>query len=187
MRQCAQAALAIASLTLCLTAGSPVAEAQVRGIPVNNSGVASGIALYGDVGFPDEQAGKGTAYALTGRAGFGAFGATAMISTFDPEGDAGGAVRRAGKKLRTPRAQGRGVDAGQGGDDAVQVAGALCGRRFGGWGRVRRQGKVNLVRVRQRGDSKGGDRHPDGFDQQGGLAPPSMFRSMSRGAALALA
>ena len=67
MRQCAQAALAIASLTLCLTAGSPVAMAQVRGIPVNNSGVASGIALYGDVGFPDAQAGKGTAYALTGR------------------------------------------------------------------------------------------------------------------------
>jgi len=63
MRQCAQAALAIASLTLCLTAGNSVAEAQVRGIPVNNSGVASGIALYGDVGFPDEEAGKGTARA----------------------------------------------------------------------------------------------------------------------------
>ncbi len=62
MRQCAQAALAIASLTLCLTAGSPVAVAQVRGIPVYNSGVASGIALYGDVGFPDEEAGKGTGY-----------------------------------------------------------------------------------------------------------------------------
>jgi hypothetical protein len=87
MRQCAQAALAIASLTLCLTAGSPLAMAQVRGIPVYNSGVASGIALYGDVGFPDEQAGKGTAYALTGRAGFGALGATAIASTFDPEGD----------------------------------------------------------------------------------------------------
>jgi opacity protein-like surface antigen len=86
MRQCAQAALAVASLTLCLTAGSPVAVAQVRGIPVYNSGVASGIALYGDVGFPDEEAGKGTGYALTGRAGFGAFGATAMVSTFDPEG-----------------------------------------------------------------------------------------------------
>jgi hypothetical protein len=92
MRHCAQAALAITSLTLCLTAGNPVAEAQVRGIPVNNSGVASGIALYGDVGFPDEEAGKGTAYALTGRAGFGAFGATAMISTFDPQGNGGSDV-----------------------------------------------------------------------------------------------
>ncbi len=78
--------LAIASLTLCLTAGNPVAAAQVRGIPVYNSGVARGIALYGDVGFPDEKAGKGTAFALTGRAGFGAFGATAIISTFDPDG-----------------------------------------------------------------------------------------------------
>ena len=42
--------------------------------------------IYGDVGFPDEKAGKGTAYGVTGRAGFGAFGATAILSTFDPEG-----------------------------------------------------------------------------------------------------
>jgi hypothetical protein len=62
--------------------------AQVRGIPVYNSGIASGIALYGDVGFPDSSAGKGTAFALTGRAGFGAFGVTAILSSFDPDGPA---------------------------------------------------------------------------------------------------
>src|SRR3954452_16588700 len=80
-------ALAVAALAACAGLSAPSAQAQVRGLPVYNSGVFSGIALYGDVGFPDEQAGKGTAYALTGRAGFGAFGATAMVSTFDPGGD----------------------------------------------------------------------------------------------------
>ena len=86
MRQSAQAVFALAILALCLTLGNRSAAAQVRGIPVYNSGIASGIALYGDVGFPDEQAGKGTAFALSGRAGFGPFGATAILSTFNPDG-----------------------------------------------------------------------------------------------------
>jgi len=64
----------------------PRAAAQVTGIPVYNSGIPSGIAIYGDVGFPDENAGKGTAVAVSGRAGFGAFGATAILSTFNPDG-----------------------------------------------------------------------------------------------------
>jgi hypothetical protein len=68
-------------------AGASAASAQVRGIPVYNSGIPSGIGLYGDVGFPDENAGKGRALALSGRAGFGAFGATAILSTFNPDGD----------------------------------------------------------------------------------------------------
>lgn len=62
------------------------AAAQVRGIPVYNSGIPSGIGVYGDIGFPDTEAGKGRALALSGRAGFGAFGATAILSTFDPDG-----------------------------------------------------------------------------------------------------
>ena len=86
MRQCAQAAFTIAALALGLTAGSRGAAAQVRGIPVYNSGIPSGIAIYGDVGFPDQQAGKGTAFAVSGRAGFGPFGATAMLATFNPDG-----------------------------------------------------------------------------------------------------
>jgi hypothetical protein len=65
--------------------GQPVA-AQVRGIPVYNNGIPTGIALYGDVGFPNEDAGKGTAFAVSGRAGFGPFGATAMLATFNPDG-----------------------------------------------------------------------------------------------------
>ena len=86
MRQRAQAAFALASFTLCLLAGSPAAEAQIRGIPVYNNGIPTGIAIYGDVGFPNEDAGKGTAFAVSGRAGFGPFGATAILSTFNPDG-----------------------------------------------------------------------------------------------------
>jgi hypothetical protein len=82
----AQPAIPLTFLILALAAGGRRAEAQVRGIPVYNNGIPSGIGIYGDVGFPDEEAGKGTAYAVSGRAGFGAFGATAMLSTFDPDG-----------------------------------------------------------------------------------------------------
>jgi hypothetical protein len=86
MRAFAQGAIALAGLTFGLAAGARSAEAQVRGIPVYNSGVATGIAVYGDVGFADEDAGKGTAFAVSGQAGFGHFGATAILSTFNPDG-----------------------------------------------------------------------------------------------------
>jgi hypothetical protein len=69
-----------------LGAGVPRAAAQVQGLPVYNSGVPRGIAIYGDVGFPDDNAGKGTAFGVSGRFGFGALGATAILSTFDPDG-----------------------------------------------------------------------------------------------------
>jgi hypothetical protein len=59
---------------------------QVRGIPVYNSGIPTGIGIYGDVGLPNERAGKGTALAVSGRGGFGPFGATAILSTFNPDG-----------------------------------------------------------------------------------------------------
>ena len=69
-----------------LAGGAASVEAQVRGIPVYNVGVPRGIGVYGDVGFPNDEAGGGTAYAVTGRAGFGPFGATAMLSTYNPDG-----------------------------------------------------------------------------------------------------
>ena len=71
-----------------LAGGTPSVSAQVRGIPVYNAGVPRGIGVYGDVGFSNDEAGGGTAYALTGRAGFGLFGATAMLSTYNPDGPA---------------------------------------------------------------------------------------------------
>lgn len=89
MRERAPRAIALMTLALGLLLGSRTAEAQVRGIPVYNSGVSTGVAIYGDVGFPNDDAGKGTAFALSGRAGFGPFGATAILSTFNPDGPAG--------------------------------------------------------------------------------------------------
>ena len=65
-------------------------SAQVPGLPVYNQGVPHGIGVYGDVGFPNDDAGGGTAYGATGRAGFGVFGVTAIVSTYDPDGPAGG-------------------------------------------------------------------------------------------------
>lgn len=86
MRSFAPGAIALAGLTFGLAAGGRSAEAQVRGIPVNNSGIPTGIGIYGDVGFPNETAGSGTAFAVSGRAGFGAFGATAILSLLNPDG-----------------------------------------------------------------------------------------------------
>lgn len=86
------AALALAAGLVTALAAPGAAYAQVRGIPVYNSGVARGIALYGDVGFPNDDAGNGTALALTGRVGFGVLGVTAMVSQFNPDGPAGSAT-----------------------------------------------------------------------------------------------
>ena len=80
-----QAVLGIA-LAAALAGVAPCAAAQVRGIPVYNAGIPRGIGLYGDVGFPNDEAGGGTGYAVTGRAGFGLFGATAMLSSYNPDG-----------------------------------------------------------------------------------------------------
>jgi len=71
-----------------LAGGAASVEAQVRGIPVYNAGVPRGIGVYGDVGFSNDDAGGGTGYAVTGRAGFGAFGATAILSTYNSDGPA---------------------------------------------------------------------------------------------------
>jgi hypothetical protein len=79
-------AFQVGALLVSLGVGLPKAAAQVQGIPVYNSGVPRGIAIYGDVGFADDNAGKGTAFGVSGRAGFGPLGATATLSTFNPEG-----------------------------------------------------------------------------------------------------
>lgn len=86
MKPRAHEVLATTALAFGLALGAGSAQAQVRGIPVYNSGIATGIAVYGDVGFPNTEAGKGTALAVSGRGGFGPLGATAMLSTFNPDG-----------------------------------------------------------------------------------------------------
>jgi hypothetical protein len=86
MIRSAPPAVVLISLALGLMLDTGSAFGQVRGIPVYNSGVSTGIAIYGDVGFPNQQAGKGTAFAVSGTAGFGPLGATAILSTFNPDG-----------------------------------------------------------------------------------------------------
>ena len=76
-------------LALTLAIGAAPLAAQVPGIPVYNNGVPRGLGLYGTVGFPNDDAGGGTAYAFTGRAGFGGFGASAMVSSYNPDGPVG--------------------------------------------------------------------------------------------------
>lgn len=88
MRLIARAAGIVAAVVV---AAFPAA-AQVPGLPVYNQGVPRGIGLYGDIGFPDDDAGGGTAYGVTGRAGFGLVGVTAIISSYNADGPAGGKV-----------------------------------------------------------------------------------------------
>ncbi len=81
-----------AGVVMAAMLGALPAAAQVPGLPVYNQGVPRGIGLYGDVGFPDDDAGGGTAYGVTGRAGFGLLGVTAILSTYNPDGPGDGKV-----------------------------------------------------------------------------------------------
>ncbi len=78
-----------AAAILALSLGASPARAQNPGLPVYNIGVPRGIGVYGDLGFPNDAAGKGTAYGVTARAGFGPIGATATLSALNPDGPAG--------------------------------------------------------------------------------------------------
>jgi hypothetical protein len=77
---------------LALALGASPARAQNPGLPVYNQGVPRGIALYGDVGFPNDEAGGGTVFGVTGRGGFGPLGVTATLSSFDQDGPGGSDV-----------------------------------------------------------------------------------------------
>jgi hypothetical protein len=80
------ALLGAVAVAAALAGGAPSAAAQVRGIPVYNAGIPRGFGIYGDVGFPNDEAGGGTGYGVTGRLGLGVFGATAILSSHNPEG-----------------------------------------------------------------------------------------------------
>jgi hypothetical protein len=88
MRQPLRATMLALGLAAALPLAGATAAAQVRGIPVYNNGVPRGIGIYGDVGLPNDEAGGGTAYAVTGRAGFGVLGVSAMLSSYNPDGPA---------------------------------------------------------------------------------------------------
>ena len=72
-----------AALALALTLD---AGAQNPGLPVINSGFGTGLTLSGDVGFPNDAAGGGTAFGATGKVGLGPIGVSATISSYKPDG-----------------------------------------------------------------------------------------------------
>jgi hypothetical protein len=57
----------------------------VTGLPVINSRIATGLTLAGEVGFPDNDYGQGTAYGARASLGLGVFGIMAMVSTWNPD------------------------------------------------------------------------------------------------------
>lgn len=69
--------LALAFLAL---AAAPAA-AQVRGLPVVNSGAGKLVSIGADIGFGNDASGTGTAYGLTGGLGFGPLGVTATLGS----------------------------------------------------------------------------------------------------------
>jgi Outer membrane protein beta-barrel domain len=60
--------------------------AQNPGLPVINNGIATGLTLSGDVGFPNDAAGGGTAFGATGKVGLGPLGVSGSISRYKPDG-----------------------------------------------------------------------------------------------------
>lgn len=74
-----------AALGLAVASARPGA-AQVLGLPVYNSGIPTGLGLYGDVAFPNDPAGGGTTVAATARLGVGRFGLTGTAAYLDTPG-----------------------------------------------------------------------------------------------------
>jgi hypothetical protein len=62
------------------------AAAQVLGLPVVNNGAPTGISIGADVGFSNDDAGKGTAVGAHASVGLGFIGVSGMISRFVPSG-----------------------------------------------------------------------------------------------------
>jgi hypothetical protein len=69
-------------------AAAAALSAQVTGLAVRNSGVSSGLTIGGEVGFPNSDYGKGTAYGARAALGLGPFGVSAVVSRWNPDGPA---------------------------------------------------------------------------------------------------
>jgi hypothetical protein len=78
--------LAAAAALLVTLGDASAASAQALGLPVYNSGVPTGLGVYGDVAFPNSAAGDGHTFAVSGRLGISRFGVTATLGSFDPSG-----------------------------------------------------------------------------------------------------
>ncbi len=86
---------AIAALAAPLLPAPPLG-AQVPRLPVLNNGVPRGFLVAADVGFPNDAAGGGETYALTGGLGLGALGFTATLASTTPDGGNGASAEFGG-------------------------------------------------------------------------------------------
>lgn len=76
----------IALVMIGAAGGSGGLVAQVRGLPVRNAGVGTGIGIAADIGLPNADAGKGIALGATGAIGLGPLGVTGSVATWNPKG-----------------------------------------------------------------------------------------------------
>lgn len=77
----------VLALTALLGAGlTPRGHAQVTGLPVRNDGVTSGLTFGAEVGWPNGDYAKGTAYGGRAAIGLGPLGVSAVVSSWSPNG-----------------------------------------------------------------------------------------------------
>lgn len=77
----------LSTIAAVVLAGAAPLAAQWAGMPAwNNPKGGSGITIYGDVGFPNSNAEKGTAYGARGTFGMANLSFTAGISSWKPDG-----------------------------------------------------------------------------------------------------
>jgi len=78
-----RSAVASGALVLALLV-SHAAWGQVRGLPVERTGIPRGVGVAGEIGFPGDALGGGTAYGATALAGVGPLDLTATVAVHDP-------------------------------------------------------------------------------------------------------
>ena len=77
---------AVAMAAVALAAATSKASAQLPGIPYGPVETGTGISIAADYGKPNDKAGGGSAYGLTGGIGFSNFGLSASIGAWKPTG-----------------------------------------------------------------------------------------------------
>jgi hypothetical protein len=70
-------------LLFLIVTSAPALQAQVTGVPVDNSGIPQGFTLGAEIGFPSQDYGGGTAYALRGTVGGRYLGFAGLISRYN--------------------------------------------------------------------------------------------------------
>ncbi len=80
MRRTASLVAVVLGLTLTSRLG-----AQATGLAVYQGGIAGGLTIGGEVGFPDKDYGEGTAYGARASLGLGPLGIAGVVSRWDPD------------------------------------------------------------------------------------------------------